>query len=184
MCRRYKLSKSFREWVAAMSLPKDKVGDQINQWYTKGVNTPENHITTVTNIDGQLHPRLLYWGVNPFGHVVCYHARSEKLFERPWAELVSNGRVLVPCDAWREGDGVFTPKSILNMAGLADGNKVAILTTDAKGAVRRYHNRQPLLLNRDESIKWVARNSSVDDFRYLMGVDHTDDVRAKHKPAA
>lgn len=180
MCRKYRNIRSYEQWIHDMRVPSGNIGACLNQWST-GVFTPEQNIPVVFNSEGVLHPKLAHWGVK-LGEIVCYHARGEKLLKEPWSSSVASGRVVIPSDGWREGNGVFTPEGITNFAGLLRGNSVVLLTQPATDKVQKYHNRQPVILDRLESMYWLSRNSEIEDVVALSKTNHDQNLNVNYRP--
>jgi putative SOS response-associated peptidase YedK len=101
-------------------------------------------------------------------------AASKPYFRKAW----KSGRCVIPADGWfewKQGERGKQPYFIYRadeqpilMAGLYDTNPhahittFAILTADADGALRDVHDRKPLVLSREDGLRWIRRNLAAD----------------------
>jgi len=186
MCRRIRQSRQFSDWIRLMD-PTSRFHQTgpANAW-TIGVESIENPTTIVSNHKGTLNFDRVMWGrPMPWNKLmVCYHARDDKLFSSAWAGGTKKNRILVPCDAWREGDAIFESDQLFNLAGLRFTDGFVVVTVPSTTKVERYHARIPLMLNAEDSIKWLARGTNEDGIRRLISLNQDDMIKYTHKPLA
>jgi putative SOS response-associated peptidase YedK len=125
---------------------------------------------------------LLRWGYLRDNAFTTINARAESLLERPtWRKALQDGRCLILADGfyeWRkEADGRKTPHWITRadrapfaFAGLASPwGTCAIVTTGATARLADLHDRMPVMLEEGEEDAWLARRTSTDEARQLLG---------------
>jgi len=157
----------------------------------------------------------LHWGLtSPVGTII--NARSESVAEKPTFRPMLGNRCVVPIDGYFEWEAVPGPRGgrgrrlphyvtatpggrldhggVLLVAGLwrRSGARVdgVLLTRDAAAEVRHVHDRMPVLLDVEETVKWLsgaephAVVSSVVAHEYVPVREHRVDVRvndARHE---
>ncbi|WP_062379982.1 SOS response-associated peptidase [Demequina pelophila] len=132
------------------------------------------------------------WAKDPSVGSRMFNARGETVAEKPsFRAAFAKRRCLVPASGyyeWKTEDGVKTPYFIhtaddapLAFAGLfefwrdkAKGDDApwlascSIVTTAARGEMARIHDRQPVMLRREEADVWLDADSANDDLFAAM----------------
>lgn len=117
------------------------------------------------------------WGFSGFhGKQLIFNARSESVTEKKmFRESVEQRRIVVPA-AWfyewnqNKEKNIFYRKGqpVLYMAGLYNRyqgeDRFVILTTEANDSMRPVHDRMPLVLERDEILRWLNEDRLVQTF--------------------
>jgi len=128
-----------------------------------------------------------YWTKEPTTRYSMFNAKAETLDQsRAFREPFERRRCLVPVAGFYEWERVGarkTPYYIrprdddgLLLAGIWDRWRgpdqdilsFAIVTTAVNDKLRFVHDRQPVMLSREEGRRWVARASSLDVARSLL----------------
>lgn len=120
--------------------------------------------------------RELTWGFKAQGRDgLVFNARLESaLSGMPmWREAMSERRCIVPAHAFYEtrkgtrSQVRFSARAAdaLLLAGLYEGERFALVTTEPNDPVRAVHDRMPLVLSAQEAIIWLT--GSIEDARRL-----------------
>lgn len=105
-------------------------------------------------------------GARPQGAKLVFNTRLDTALRQlsegrgMWAGAMASGRCLVPVRAFFERGGRDVRFSMPGagaflLAGVAQGGRFSIVTTDANAAVSPVHGRMPLVLGRGESAAWL-----------------------------
>lgn len=105
-------------------------------------------------------------GARPQGAKLVFNTRLDTALRQlsegrgMWAGAMASGRCLVPVRAFFERGGRDVRFSMPGagaflLAGVAQGGRFSIVTTDANAAVSPVHGRMPLVLERGESAAWL-----------------------------
>jgi putative SOS response-associated peptidase YedK len=130
--------------------------------------------------DGKLQIEMMKWGIPRklflSGKSVekeLINTQSEKAFQRFWGKTVRNQRCLVPANGfyeWKGPKGNKTPyfihpknEALFAFAGIwdtyeHDGQKIkvySIMTTEPNAEMREIHNREPVMLHREDESSWL-----------------------------
>ena len=120
--------------------------------------------------------RELTWGFDAQGRSgLVFNARLESALSgmAMWREAMSERRCIVPVRAFYEtrkgtrSQVRFSARAAdaLLLAGLYEGDRFALVTTEPNDAVGAVHDRMPLVLRATEAITWLT--GSVEDARHL-----------------
>ncbi len=133
---------------------------------------------------------LLHWGFLPAwadaGARKPINARVETAARSPYFRHAwMSGRCLIPADGWYEWQAIPGGKlpyyihradgEPVFLAGLYEANRheniasFAILTTEASGALRGIHEREPLVLPVEAARRWMRRDSAAEEVAALAG---------------
>jgi putative SOS response-associated peptidase YedK len=142
--------------------------------------TTENPV--VVSADDKNHVRMMNWGLIPHGvkdpkisHKPI-NARAESLLLKPmFRDLLSHNRCIVPANGfyeWKKTGARKEPffihikdKALFGFAGLYDtwknpnGELVStytIVTTEANGIVKPFHDRMPVILSKENEHQWMS----------------------------
>jgi putative SOS response-associated peptidase YedK len=144
---------------------------------------------------GERELSLLQWGLIPswskdpaISHKLI-NARSETVHEKPsFKQAFRSRRCIIPASGFYEWEKsgqekiphyFHLPDDVMSLAGLwerwksPEGTEIetcTILTTAANSLVRRFHDRMPVILHRDELAVWLSRD--LDDINCLMELFH------------
>ena len=152
------------------------------------------------------HMELMQWGLVPhwakdskIGYKMI-NARAESVAEKPsFREPFKKQRCLVPATGFYEW--VVEPKDpkrktpifihlkkqeLYAFAGLysiwGEGDKLkktyTIITTEANDYLRKYHDRMPVILSRDEEEKWLDPNADTSELLKLLDPYPADQMEA------
>ena len=116
------------------------------------------------------------WGFPRYdGKGLVINARSESVLDRPmFRDSARRRRCIIPAHAFYEWDAskkltTFTRPGhpVIYMAGVYDflqgANRFTVLTTEANESVRRYHDRMPLLLEREALEPWLNDDQAMEE---------------------
>lgn len=141
--------------------------------------------------DGELRAGWLHWGLIPpwqrgGGGRPLVNLRSETI-RKTAGRLLEHRRCAIPADGfyeWLRAEGKRVPYhlhhpdgQVFTMAGVWNRSKtdagetvhtVAILTTDAAGAVRPIHDRMPVILTAEARARWLDPRTSPDQAEALL----------------
>ncbi len=165
MCGRYSLGCADVDELRAR-LGFDAFSDTRLQLRPRYNIAPGQSAVIVRSIDGR--PTLLEseWGFARHKGGIAVNARVERaehspLFRRAYRE----GRCLVPADGffeWRREGKVKQPYwfhradgSLLLMAGLWEGDRFAVMTTDSSEVVSEIHDRMPVIVPSEQALVWL-----------------------------
>lgn len=117
------------------------------------------------------------WGFPGFqGKQVIFNARSESVWEKKtFRESIGHRRIVVPATWFYEWSrnkekNIFYRKDerVLFMAGIynryQDGERFAILTTQANDSMKPVHDRMPLILEKSEIMPWIFEDKRTEEF--------------------
>jgi putative SOS response-associated peptidase YedK len=131
--------------------------------------------------DGKAQIEMMRWGIPRKlflnGKVVekeLINTKSEKAFDRFWRKTVASQRCLVPANGfyeWKGPAGNKTPffihpknEKLFAFAGIwdtwksKDGHEIktySIMTTEPNAEMREIHNREPVMLYREDESSWL-----------------------------
>ena len=127
---------------------------------------------------------LVHWGLKPAWMAKMgksrelINVRADSLLAKPNMRKYLSCRCLIPATGfyeWKTEDNgkktlyhfVKAKNDIFSMAGVVslnqDNNQIesfAIVTTEPNEFVKPIHNRMPLILSKDEEIKWMSNNQN------------------------
>lgn len=150
--------------------------------------TPRQTMPVVTlDKDGKRHIELMRWGIPRMiqdKKIEPFNTRADKAFGRFWKKTVTTQRCLVPATGFyewnRTADGktpfLIHPKNEEHFAFAGiwstwkneDGQEIktySIMTTEPNKEMSQLHNREPVMLHRDDEAKWLETSS--DDINSL-----------------
>jgi putative SOS response-associated peptidase YedK len=131
--------------------------------------------------DGNVQIEMMRWGIPRKlflnGEIVekeLINTKSEKAFGRFWRKTVASQRCLVPANGfyeWKGHKGNKTPffihpknEKLFSFAGIwdtwknEDGHEIktySIMTTEPNAEMREIHNREPVMLHREDESSWL-----------------------------
>lgn len=164
MCARFFVDDVVLDLIGALtaSLETDTAGVRCGDIH------PSQAAPVITGKQDALHASLMTWGFPRFdGKGVVINARSESAAEKPmFRDSLLRRRCVVPARHFYEWDpaknmGTFRrPDSpVLFMAGLYDRfqgqDRFTVLTTAANSSVSKFHDRMPVLLEREDLEPWL-----------------------------
>ncbi len=126
-----------------------------------------------------IEPELSAWGFpNYYNKGVIINARAETaLDKKTFQESIFNRRCVIPSNGFYEWDSakkkfLFKRKEsdILYMAGIynfyQEECRFVILTTQANESMAGIHNRMPVVLDGEDTEKWILDNNSTTRILY------------------
>lgn len=134
---------------------------------------PAQQAPVITGKQGAFCTDIMIWGFPRYdGKGLVINARSESVTEKPmFRDSVFLRRCVIPARHFYEWDAVKSmvtfrrPEApVLFMAGIYDQfagqNRFTVLTTAANASVSRFHDRMPVLLERDELGAWLFEGTA------------------------
>lgn len=186
MCARFFLTPSLDEILAVLGVIVDDAEDSGPLWNV----APTDVVPVVRRRKGRNELTSMRWGLVPTWWrddklPVFVNARAESVADKPsFKHALASRRALVPVSGfyeWTTRDGQKIPhairvpgEAVTVFAGVwEDSPRVprptcAVLTTDATGAMRAVHDRQPLVLPRPVWDRWLDPTVGVDGIRDLL----------------
>ena len=126
---------------------------------------PSNQSLVIAGHRGHLHAGIMRWGLPRFdGKGLVINTRSETALEKQmFREHTIQRRCVIPARAFYEWDQhkqmvtfSLPDQEIIWMAGIFDTEyRYSVLTTAANPSVARFHDRMPVLLDRDALRAWL-----------------------------
>lgn len=172
MCNRYSLSKKQERIIT-------REHGSVEFYFMQRFNiAPTQRAQVVVIENGKLVGREMIWGwTSQFG--LLTNAQSETAHEKIFKDALAERRCLVPADGffeWKTGKPaqpyrfVLPSRAVFWMAGLwretpakkgsgassISHAEFTILTTAARGIVRSFHDRMPVILPEAELGSWLA----------------------------
>lgn len=160
-----------------LSVLRDPVGKAVRNTFGIAFRTdtnldlrPTQSVATILRSHSELQQTNLLWGIQPFwAKNLIINAKAETVsVKATFIEGFEHSRVLVPCSGWYEWNEVDGRKQkfafrqndsgVFYIAGLAleNASKLVILTTEANQQCQPYHDRMPLLIERDCVMTWLT----------------------------
>jgi putative SOS response-associated peptidase YedK len=167
MCARFNVDDAVVETVLSLTSIRN---DEVQNTRRGDVRPSEKAILLCGKQDG-LSVDKLQWGfVRPDGKGLVINARSESVLEkRMFRDSCLRRRCAVPACSfyeWDQAKNLVTfsdPKQpVMFLAGIYDQNRFTILTTAANSSVSRFHDRMPVLLQREELEPWIFSDKTFD----------------------
>ncbi len=124
---------------------------------------------------------LMRWGFESAGGRGGWiNARAESVSRRPaFRKAFRRRRCLVPADGfyeWRREGDAKTPywfhspaRGLFSLAGLWEGRRFVILTTDANDDVRPVHDRMPVVVVPADRAAWLDGGTPMETLRRMLG---------------
>ena len=114
------------------------------------------------------------WGFSGQSNGLLYNARFNRAsIKKIWQDPFANHRIVVPAVAfYEEGLQFGISSDTMLMAGIwrkeQDGLRTAaVLTIEATGFMRKYHNRVPAIVPPDTLVRWLdTANKDGDSFKH------------------
>jgi putative SOS response-associated peptidase YedK len=138
----------------------------------------------ILNIDKDLTVSEKKWGMQ-FTEKLVFNSRIETILEKEfWRDLFDKNRTITPMTAFYEWTTNFNndyslPLSnkipfrlfpvkpeVHYLASLNYKDQVSFITTEPNEFMKEYHNRMPIILNKESALKYLSGN--VDDFFELQ----------------
>jgi len=161
--------------------------------FARSYNVAPSQLAPIVRVgaEGQRDLSLATWGFQPgWAKRAWINARSETAFTlNAFASAANKRRCLVPAAGWYEWQGEKAPKQpfVFHLDGFApfafagiwtareldDGwqRSFAILTTEAAGALREIHHRQPVVLDPGDYDAWLDAATPPAEAEALLGHD-------------
>lgn len=136
--------------------------------------------------DGERQVEMMKWGIpRILGKDLVkelINTRSDKAFGGFWRKTVCNRRCLIPANGfyeWKGSAGNKTPffihpkqEELFAFAGIwdtwrsEDGHEIkvySIMTTEPNKEMRSIHNREPVMLHREDEASWIESSNNDQD---------------------
>lgn len=187
MCGRYSLTAGTAELVEAFDVPVPEF--EMPARYNIA---PGQEAVIVAEDRRGRRAGLLTWGLVPSwsqgAGKPLINARSESVLDRPsFRESFERRRCLVPADGfyeWKQENGGKTPYwihpedgGLVSFAAIWDRweppgeetrHSFAVLTMPSGGAVAAIHDRMPVVIDRSDRARWLARGTDAHDALALV----------------
>lgn len=202
MCGRFTLTVSHKELLARYS-----VTEVTNFYHYPRYNiAPMQMVPAIVNDGRQNRIGLLRWGLIPSWAkderiaAKTINAKAETLLEKAsFKHLLYKKRCVIPADSfyeWKNASGKRLPMRIMmkddgifSMAGLYDTwvnsangqtlHTFTIITIKPNQLVAEFHDRMPVILNKQEEGKWLAREkSTVEEVLALLKPYPAEEMKA------
>lgn len=132
----------------------------------------------ILKADGDdLEATPMIWGFpSPKGKGLLINARAETALQKPtFSESILRRRCIIPASRFYEWDASRTKvtfyreqKEMLYFAGFyrrfEDGDRFVILTTAANASMAQIHDRMPLILEKEEILRWIGDEKELRHF--------------------
>ena len=193
MCGRFTRTMSWREIYELYRLTVERETDFKREHFKPRYNVaPTQDIPILRQPDGEPEMTIAHWGLVPpwaKDEKIAYkmiNARAETIKEKAsFKTAVNKHRCLIPADGFYEwkmmSDGSKQPhwfhmedKRPFSFAGTWEHNgqldvtSCAIVTTQANGVVKPYHNRMPVILAEWDYDLWISGNTALNDALALL----------------
>ena len=182
MCGRYSLSdaEDIPQRFSVKVKPKIKLVPNYN-------TAPTQVMSVVTmSEDGKRQIEMMKWGIpRILGKDLVkelINTRADKAFGGFWRKTVCNRRCLIPANGfyeWKGSAGNKTPffihpkqEELFAFAGIwdtwrsEDGHEIkvySIMTTEPNKEMRSIHNREPVMLRREDEASWIEPSNNDQD---------------------
>ena len=164
MCARFFVNDDVIEMVSEITVSQDtEIAD-----LPRGDVRPSGRAPIITGKQNDLRANVMTWGFSRYdGKGLVINARSESAAEKPmFRDSILRRRCVVPAKHFYEWDASKNKitfrrsnEPVLYMAGIYDRfdgrDRFTVLTTAANDSVSRFHDRMPVILNRDELEPWI-----------------------------
>lgn len=182
MCGRYSLSdaEDIPQRFSVKVKPKVKLVPNYNTAPTQVMP-----VVTMTE-DGKRQIEMMKWGIpRILGKDLVkelINTRADKAFGGFWRKTVCNRRCLIPANGfyeWKGSAGNKTPffihpkqVKLFAFAGIwdtwrsEDGHEIkvySIMTTEPNKEMRSIHNREPVMLHREDEASWIEPSNNDQD---------------------
>ncbi len=135
-----------------------------------------NALVLKSGSDG-LEAEQMTWGFpNPKGKGLLINARAETALQKPtFSDSILRRRCIIPANRFYEWDSSGTKvtfsrekNEMLYFAGFyrrfEDGDRFVILTTAANASMAQTHDRMPLILEKEEILRWIEDEKEIRHF--------------------
>lgn len=169
MCARFFVDDEVMEMVSEITASQDAGVADLRH----GDVCPSGHAPIITGKQNDLCADVMVWGFPRFdGKGLIINARSESATEKTmFRNSILHRRCVVPAKHFYEWDAAKnkitfrrSSEPVLYMAGIYDRfeglNRFTVLTTAANESVSRFHDRMPVILNRDELEPWIFEDNT------------------------
>jgi putative SOS response-associated peptidase YedK len=174
MCGRYLLDE------ADQIAPRFHVEDWDEAELKPNYNVAPTQVMPVVTLseDGKPQIEMMQWGITRFfgkdAKKMLINTRADKAFGGFWRKTVCSRRCLIPANGfyeWKGSAGNKTPyfihpkkEKLFAFAGIwdtwknDDGHEIktySIMTTEPNAEMREIHNREPVMLHREDEASWL-----------------------------
>ena len=169
MCARFFVDDEVMDTVSEITASQDAEISNLRH----GDVRPSGQAPIITGKQDDLCADVMAWGFPRFdGKGLVINARSESAAEKTmFRDSILRRRCVIPAKHFYEWDAsknkiTFwrTGEPVLYMAGIYDRfdgmERFTVLTTAANESVSRFHDRMPVILNRDELEPWIFEDST------------------------
>jgi len=169
MCARFFVDDEVLDLVSEITASQDTEIADLRH----GDVRPSGQAPIITGKQNDLRADVMAWGFPRFdGKGLVINARSESATEKTmFRDSILRRRCVIPAKHFYEWDASKNKitfrrfnEPILYMAGIYDRfdgrDRFTVLTTAANDSVSRFHDRMPVILNRDELEPWIFEDGT------------------------
>lgn len=156
MCARY-------EFVLGSDKLSLQIIDKVNELdlsFKQGEVFPSDNILTIIPHDNKVDLKVLKWGIKKDSLQI--NARQESIKESNIYNDIKDNRCAIICNGFYEWDKdknkyyMNTKDNFIYLAGIYNSdNELLVITRDAPEYFRNIHDRIPVIMNKDEMIKYL-----------------------------
>ena len=186
MCARFFLDDEVLDLVSEITASQDiEIADLRH-----GDVRPSGRAPIITGKQNDLRANVMAWGFPRYdGKGLVINTRSESATEKTmFRDSILRRRCVVPAKHFYEWDASKNKitfrranEPVLYMAGIYDRfdgrDRFTVLTTAANDSVSRFHDRMPVILNRDELEPWIFEDSTFSNLmkKKMPALEHWQD---------
>lgn len=185
MCGRFSLDEAIQEWHEYFQAQID----QLTIW-EPSFNIAPTMMCPVITSERSNEIQLYRWELLPSfakektQKFRMFNAKAETILEKPsYKNLIKSKRCIIPTKGyyeWKQKGAkkqkykFTTDERFTVLAGLWDYNKMfdihsfTVITCEPNELMSNYHNRMPVILNREDQMKWLSNNITVEEAMKLL----------------
>ena len=151
----------------------NKIGKQIkektrklNLFYKQGEIFPSDNVLCIIPSESKIDLTVKKWGIKAKSLLI--NARMETIDDRLTYKAIKNNRCAVICNGFYEWDKnsikhyISTRNDYIYLACIFnEANELVIITTNANNQMNKIHNRMPIIMNRDEMLKYIHNEDDI-----------------------
>lgn len=185
MCGRFKIDRELDEIIRQLDL---KLGNKEERFIPNSNASPGQMLPIITEPN---ELQFAKWGLIPSWAkdsktaFKTFNARAETLLEKAtYKNLIKEKRCLIPTLGyyeWKDTGGKRKQPYIFKgsedytlLAGLWDYNPIfnirtfTVITCGPNNFTKDYHDRMPVILNKEDRLKWLSNNITVEEALALL----------------
>ena len=162
MCARY-------EFVLGSDKLSLQIIEKVNELdlsFKQGEVFPNDDILTIVSHKDKVDLKVFKWGIKK--DILQINARDESIKETNIYDDIKKNRCAIICNGFYEWDKdknryyMNTDDSFIYLAGIYNMNEeLLVVTKDAPDYFRSIHDRIPIVMNRDEMLKYLQNKDET-----------------------